>query len=70
MIAEILATVSATPLIIGGLLGPIHIGLMVLFLISSAFMFTILSQNLDTTRALGVSSGLYVFCVSLSIFII
>lgn len=66
MIAGLLAPSMMTtpvPLFLGGMLSPLQVLLMVLFLLSSGFIFTVVREELSLTGALGVAGGLWAFCV-------
>lgn len=69
MTAGLLASTSITPLLIGGLLSPLQVILMLVFLCSTGFIFTVIKDQLPLTRALGVSGGLYAFCVVMTFFL-
>ena len=50
---------TPVPLFLGGLLSPLQILLMVLFLCSSGFIFTVVKKEMSITGALGVAGGLW-----------
>ncbi|KZX46325.1 hypothetical protein [Haloarcula sp. K1] len=50
---------ASIPLFLGGLLSPLQIFLMVLFLFSSGMIFTVVRKELSTTGAIGIAGGLW-----------
>ena len=66
MTIGLIASTPTTPLLIGGLLSPLQVILMLVFLCSSGFIFTVIKDQLPLTRAIGVSGGLYAFCVAMT----
>lgn len=49
------------PLLLGVAISPLQIGLMVLFLLSSGFIFTVIQDEMSFTSAFGVAGGLWLF---------
>lgn len=60
---EALASTALTPLILGGIISPLQLGLMVLFLFTSTGIFVVVRDELEFTKALGVAGGVYLFTV-------
>lgn len=69
MIAGLLAPSMMTtpvPLLIGGMLSPLQVLLMTLFLLSSGFIFTVVKKEMSITSALGVSGGLWLISATMT----
>lgn len=61
---------TPVPLFLGGLLSPLQILLMVLFLFSSGFIFTVVKKEMSATGALGVAGGLWLISATMTFFML
>lgn len=68
MTAELLVETSTLPLLLGGLLSPIQLGLIALFLCSSVLVFVAVSKEQSLGRSIGVSGGIFLISASMVYF--
>lgn len=61
---------TAVPLLLGGLISPLQALMMGLFLGSAGFIFSVIKDQVEPFKAIGVAGGLYIFSVALTLILL